>query len=721
MIFEFKASSLVYLFIIAIALYFSCIVWTRRPNRGAAPFSLFILATTAWMFLRMLESASGQWETKVILAQMMYVLLVGAMLCWLIFASDYSGLKYWKRPRNLLLLCAVPLISIVLVLTHSWHGLDWLNIHPSYDSSGILVVWQRDAFYWVQAGYMWMLVLAGYYLLWKFILKRRGVYRNQIIVLLAGTLIPGLGIVIFSLGFGYYRGLDIIPTVLIFGIVVYAVAIFRFRFLNVVPVARGALFEKMPDGILVLDNESAIMDVNPAAEGLFGQKKGNVTGQMLTRVWPQIDSAYNQLRPGKHVEITIGGQQYLDMTVTELFDTDRHSVGRMVVLRDITERRKMEETLRESESRYATLVEQSNEAVVIVQDDMVKFVNHTFSEISGYTKEEVIGRPFRTLISEGDRAMVEERHSRRVTGETTPVIYEVKLAGKDGTMRDAEISIGEIIYARKSAHIITARDITERKMTQRKLEVLYKEEKQLRASLQVEMDKRNRYTRALVHELNTPLTSILVSGEMLEAEVVDTTLSALVKNIRRASNNLKQRIDELIELARGEIGILKINAMPVDIVKLLREIESEMIPLASGKGLNMKVEIIGELPLAMGDRGRLRQVLYNLIGNALKFTQAGQICVKGEKAGEYVEVSVRDTGRGISQAEMEHLFDPYLRKVNEGQELGGLGIGLTLSKMFVELHGGKIEVESEVGKGSTFHFTVPVYQQANLIKKFSES
>jgi signal transduction histidine kinase len=290
---------------------------------------------------------------------------------------------------------------------------------------------------------------------------------------------------------------------------------------------------------------------------------------------------------------------------------------------------------------------------------------------------------------------------------TPPEIVEMNFRHKNGNICNVEISLGKIDYQGAEAMLISVRDITERKQTQKKLEKLYEQERKLRASLQEEIEKRSKYTRALVHELNTPLTAILASGELLESEIEDETLMALVKNIRRSSNNLKQRIEELIELARGEIGLLKINAVPLKIRELLQEIGSEMEPLARHKGLEFKVET-GELPEVKGDHERLKQVVLNLVSNALKYTQQGKIEIGAEVKGATVEVRVQDSGRGIGEDEMENLFDPYRRKGNEGQELSGLGIGLALSKMIVESHGGKISVESQKDKGSIFRFTVPI-------------
>jgi signal transduction histidine kinase len=185
-----------------------------------------------------------------------------------------------------------------------------------------------------------------------------------------------------------------------------------------------------------------------------------------------------------------------------------------------------------------------------------------------------------------------------------------------------------------------------------------------------------------------------------------------VKNVHRASLNLDQRIDELIELSRGELGILKISILPVDYRQLLLDSVAEMGPVASAKGLAL-VSDIPELPPVNGDYIRLRQVINNLLNNAIKYTAKGSVSLRAVVFNsESVLVQVKDTGKGIEKEEMENLFDPFLRKTREGQDLGGLGIGLALSKIFIDLHQGKIWAESTPSSGSTFSFTVPVFNAA---------
>jgi len=472
----------------------------------------------------------------------------------------------------------------------------------------------------------------------------------------------------------------------------------------------------MPDGILVVNSEGIIADINPAALRIISRQKINPLGKRLATLWPQLDLISGRLKQGTHTELACetGSKRHcLDISITDLMEKKGNLAGRLIVMRDITERRLMEQTLRESESRYSALVEQSNEGVLIIQDRQYKFANRTLSEITGYQVDEITGTQMPFGVIEEDRQIAEKGYRERLSGRTGLKVYELRVRRKDGREIDAELTAGTIIFEGQSAQLVTVRDITERKKTQSKLEQLYNQEIRLRNSLQEEIDKRSRYTRALVHELKTPLTAILASGEILEMEIKDRIQAALVKNIRRASFNLEQRINELIELARGEVGMLKINAVPMDLGELAREVVSEMKPVARAKGLDMEL-IVDEGPRVLGDSNRLKQVLNNLIGNSLKYTLSGKIEIRIKPSGEdFMMVEVQDTGTGITPEVMKHLFDPYLRKVNEGKDSGGLGIGLLLSKMFIDLHGGKIWAESG-SSGSTFKFTVPVFKQEYL-------
>jgi PAS domain S-box-containing protein len=234
---------------------------------------------------------------------------------------------------------------------------------------------------------------------------------------------------------------------------------------------------------------------------------------------------------------------------------------------------------------------------------------------------------------------------------------------------------------------------------------------QANAQLEEQMRQRVDFTRALVHELKTPLTPMLGASEALAGQLPQGVLRKLSINIHKGVGQLNERIDELLDIARGEIGMLQLKRGMIDIRQLMAEISDEFIPLLEAKNDSLNNRIPRDLPDIRGDQDRIKQVLQNLISNAIKHSPRGiTITVSARREKEFVRIEVNDNGAGISEAVQKHLFQMYYkpRALGEEENLSGLGVGLSLCKMLVELHGGKIWVESELGRGSTFLFTLPV-------------
>lgn len=241
-----------------------------------------------------------------------------------------------------------------------------------------------------------------------------------------------------------------------------------------------------------------------------------------------------------------------------------------------------------------------------------------------------------------------------------------------------------------------------------KLKERYKEEKTLRRELQAEISKRVEFTRALVHEIKTPLTPVVTASELLLDELNEERALNLAQSINKGAYNLNQRIDELLDLARGEVGMLSITPDTVDPRQLLQEIAQSTQPVAQRNGQSLILELPSSLPPVWADEDRLRQVVLNLINNALKFTPGGgKITLRAKKDGVNLMVEVQDTGYGISKEAQQWIFEPYHQIADKRARHAGLGIGLSLSKKLVELHGGHLWVKSQKGKGSTFSFSIP--------------
>ena len=230
-----------------------------------------------------------------------------------------------------------------------------------------------------------------------------------------------------------------------------------------------------------------------------------------------------------------------------------------------------------------------------------------------------------------------------------------------------------------------------------------------------------RFIDTLSHELKTPLTSIIAAAGLLEEELqntVDDSHRKLIHTIIRNSNSLETRLAELLDIVKTGSGKLQLQLEPVDIKSLVLGTCMQISPLLHNKGQQLTTEFTDTLPIIRGDGPRLEQVLLNLMNNAVKFTpDGGKITVRARHYEDGVMVQVQDNGIGIAKDQHNMLFKPYSRLNSDRQRHPGLGLGLALSKQVIELHGGRIWVDSEHGKGSIFSFSLPQRPARQTIQK----
>jgi PAS domain S-box-containing protein len=260
--------------------------------------------------------------------------------------------------------------------------------------------------------------------------------------------------------------------------------------------------------------------------------------------------------------------------------------------------------------------------------------------------------------------------------------------------------------------IHVARDISKKHKDEQELKRLYKNEAEIRANLENEIKRRIAFTHALVHELKTPLTPIVNSSEMLKIAATTDLCSRLAKNILDGAMALNRRVEELLELARLEVGTFKLKIIPVNILQVINDTVSYMLPQMQNKDQILRVDLPELLPDMMADPERLKQVLMNLIINSNKYSPSGsQIVVSASLQGNEVVIEVEDNGTGISQESQKYLFEPYYRGDKHRDNLNGLGMGLPIAKSIVALHGGRLWFVSQQGKGSKFSFSLPLNSQ----------
>jgi PAS domain S-box-containing protein len=354
------------------------------------------------------------------------------------------------------------------------------------------------------------------------------------------------------------------------------------------------------------------------------------------------------------------------------------------------------------------LVDNAGDAIISTDaEDRILTWNHGAEVIFGYSKEETIGQSLAILLTSRLKAELEEiRDKVRLTGVLRNL--EVRRLRKDGIIIETSLAVSPI--RDKDDNVIgflhLARDITEKKRYEQRL----KELDQMKSA----------FVSNVSHELRTPLTAIKASADnMLDRLLGDLNEKQVgyLTRIKSNTDRLARLINDLLDLSTIEAGKINLRLMNLPLVALVREATESLRPVATEKLIHLKVVSADPGAIAWADRDKVIQVLMNLIGNALKFTPLrGKVTVavtRNDPA--WMQISVADSGPGIPVEEVNNVFGRFYQIDQAGkQKTQGTGLGLAISKALVEMHGGKIWVESELGKGSAFCFTLPAEQPFQL-------
>ena len=345
----------------ALALY----GWRRRPTPGAMFFVLLMLAVAEWSLTYALELDSSDLSAKILFDALEFLGIVSIPAAWLALTLCYTGREKWLTPRNLALLAVEPVITVLLVWTNGFHGLIWGNV--GLDTSGTFINLRETpgVGFWIHTGYSYTLLLIGVLLLIQAFVRAPRLYRRQLISLLVGVLVPWLANALSFLGLSPFPEFDLTPFAFTVSGVVMAWGLFRFRLLDIVPVARSAVVDSLSDGVIVLDTQQRIVDLNPAAQRIIRRAASEVIGQPAAKVFsarPDLVEEYRDVTeasseivlPGRVASSQAGQeeveQRQFELRILPLYDRGDSLTGRLIVLRDITERKLAEEALRNAEA-----------------------------------------------------------------------------------------------------------------------------------------------------------------------------------------------------------------------------------------------------------------------------------------------------------------------------------------------------------------------------------
>jgi len=442
-----------------------------------------MFAVAFWSFAYALELGSADLPTSILSAKIEYLGIVTAPVAWLTFALQYTHRDRWLTRRNVVLLMLVPMITLLLTWTNERHGLIWSATSLSNDGERFVLEVTHGGWFWVHTVYSYLCLLTGAALLISALLRSPHLYRQQAGAVLIGVVAPWVGNALYVSGLNPWPGLDLTPFSFTITGLALAWSLMRFGLLDVVPVARDMLIERMSDGVVVLDAHNRVVDINASARQSLHCTASEVVGHAAEEVfarWSDLFAHYRDLTEVAE-ELTIGegaDRRVMDVRLSALYDRRGHLTGRLIVWRDMTARAELEQALRESEEKLRVLFEilpvgvaivDEQQAIVEMNPSLARILDLTPDAITHnmYANRTYIG-PERLPLAADDIPSVQAIAEGRVVQDK-----EIGVVTEQGRTIWTNVSAAPIPIAGLGAVVVTT-DITDWKLREERLHRLNK-------------------------------------------------------------------------------------------------------------------------------------------------------------------------------------------------------------------------------------------------------
>jgi PAS domain S-box-containing protein len=414
-----------------------------------------------------------------------------------------------------------------------------------------------------------------------------------------------------------------------------------------------------------------------------------------------------------------GGIRWNNCSGQPQLDEDGNVTHIVGFCRDVTESKKSEIALRNSEEFNRSIFENSPDCVKVLElDGTLHSINTNGLCILEIDDAALfVGKPWIDFWEGDEKESAYQAVELARKGKTANFEGFCKTA--KGTLRYWDVSIAPIldITSKPIRLISTSRDITERKELENEREELLKREQAARKDAEIANRMRDEFLATVSHELRAPLNSILGWGRLLEKGKLDeTTTEKAIDTIVRNAESQNRLIEDLLDVSRIISGKLRLEVITIKPINLVESALETVRPAAEAKGITLEIKEDMDVSHISGDPNRLQQVIWNLVSNAIKFTpNDGRVTLEIERQDDFVEISVKDTGVGIKEEFLPHVFDRFRQAdASSIRKFGGLGLGLAIVRHITEMHGGTVDVFSEgEGKGSTFTIRLPLITSPN--------
>jgi PAS domain S-box-containing protein len=698
-----------------LAIIASALVTYRHRERRVIAGALLVLGSATWLMMQALELTSDSLSIKLFFYMMRYVGVVTVPGAWLVLAMLISGYEGHVNKRNMLALTVIPLLSLLLIFTNESHSLMFRNatLNPT-DPSLPLVVTLGPAYWPLAVLYSYALMAIGFVMIVRRIFATRRSYRVLGVEMLLVSMVPWALNAVYVLDPSLFMNFE--PSSLVIS-VAGAVLLWRIvdlPIMGVLPVAHEMLVDNMNEAIFVLDGQNRIVDANPKAQSLFGSTLSQIVGASIEKTWaewPILDRVLDS-GAGTGREVTLGDgsdRRVYELQSSAIEGLIGNASYRLVSLRNITERKRLEDELKEysarlermvfqrteelraSESKYRSLVENVPDFVwTSNRQAETTFASSRIEGLYGYTPEEIYQGGYSLLrkhIHADDLKRVEKAYEA-LFARNEMFDVEYRFQRKDGQwiwLHDRATTTYEkdgVLYTDGVTW-----DITDRK----RLEDELSRSRRLAAIGE---------TAAMVgHDLRNPLQGISTAAYYLR-EMEQSKLSKEGKEMLQLITEGVERSDRIIKDLLDYSREIHLELTETDV----RSITKDAVAHLKIPSVVRFVNSTENEPKMRLDSEKMRRVFLNLLQNAIDaMPDGGTLTITSKIAHPNLEISFKDTGVGMTPETVRKLWSPL-----HTTKAKGMGLGLPITRRFVEAHGGSVSVESKLGKGSTFTVTLPI-------------
>jgi PAS domain S-box-containing protein len=671
------------------------LTWRRRHLPAAPAMIALMTAIFLWTLGFFLEANSSTLDRQLFFNNIGYLGSMAVPPAWFVFSTNYTNSVKFMRGWRLILLCIIPFVITIFIWTNDWHHLMWYNAQLVTSGQFTITSKSYGPLFWAALAHNYLLIIAGSVILLRRLFVGTRLYTKQALALIVAVSLPWIWNIIYVFQLVPLPRKDLTPVMFAISGAMVALGVLRFHLFTTVPFAREFIIRQLRDAVFIFDIRNNLVEANPMALKIAGTDQ-RIVGKKLEDLLSlsplfQHLTATGALREELVLEIT-GEQRYFEMEITFMYIGEKHPAGRLVILHDITERRK-------SEEQYRLVTENSADIIykLDIKNERFTFVSPAVRGVLGYTEVEALFLTPKDIILEGSLVKQRAEMEKAIKNGHFQSTLTIDAIHRDGHIVPLEVHSSFI--SDESGHateaVGVARDVTQRRKMENQLVI------------QDRLVSIGQLTSGIAHELNNPLTGIInYASLLLKRDDLPDDIRQDIVTINEEAQRTAFIVKNLITFARKQ----RLDKEPVNITEGIQKVLTLRAYEQKVNNIHVNLQAGPGMLFVLGNAPQLQQVFFNIVINAeffmLEVHKEGTLDIKAEKTENTIKISFTDDGPGIPKENITQIFTPLFTTKEPGI---GTGLGLSICQSIITEHGGQIWAESQPGKGSTFFIELPVY------------